>query len=99
MCFGEKITEIIDGGFGSGLLVRNVCVVKVVKFSILCAHVGEKCIVGKDVGGEWALLLSKSKMKKVTSESGGRGGGKRVLGGGEKRMLVDVITRVNLQIN
>jgi len=51
MCFGEKITEIIDGGFGSGLLVRNVCVVKVVKFSILCAHVGEKCIVGKDVGG------------------------------------------------
>lgn len=54
MCFGEKITEIIDGGFGSGLLVRNVCVVKVVKFSIL-----------------WV----------------------------EKRILVDVITRVNLQIN
>ena len=54
---------------------------------------------GQRCRGEWALFLSKSKMKKVTSESGGRGGGKRVLGGVEKRMLVDVITRVNLQIN
>ena len=51
---------------------------------------------GQRCRGEWALFLSKSKMKKVTSESGGVRG---YLGGVEKRMLVDVITRVNLQIN
>ena len=52
---------------------------------------------GQRCRGEWALFLSKSKMKKVTSESGG--GVRGYLGRGEKRMLVDVITRVNLQIN
>ena len=37
---------------------------------------------GQRCRGEWALFLSKSKMKKVTSESGG---GKRVFGGGGEK--------------
>ena len=97
MCFGKVVTKIVDSAFGSGFLSRDVSGIKVSKCGILCAHVCEKGIVGKDIWGEWAFVLKRKK------ESGRKksGSGVKVGWGGvrvRKRIrLVEMNARLNLQ--